>query len=69
VVATSHKADKLEQAFAGKKSNGPGHLYFENGVDITDSTALMSKDLWQGISQVVTTVGPAFGRQPDGGMG
>lgn len=69
VVATSHKADKLEQAFAGKTAKGPGHLYFENSVDITDSAALMSKELWQGISQVVTTVGPAFGRQPDGGMG
>ncbi|KAA6425478.1 MAG: hypothetical protein FRX49_04376 [Trebouxia sp. A1-2] len=69
VVATSHKADKLEQAFAGETAEGPGHLYFENCVDITDSAALMSKELWQGISQVVTTVGPAFGRQPDGGMG
>ena len=69
VVATSHKADKLEQAFAGETAKGPGHLYFENSVDITDSAALMSKELWQGISQVVTTVGPAFGRQPDGGMG
>ena len=67
MVAASHQADKLEQVFA--KSKGSSQLSFENGVDITDSVALMKEDLWNGVSQVVTTVGPAFGRQPDGGMG
>jgi len=69
VVATSHKADKLEQLFGSKSVKGSGQLYYESSVDITDSAALMKQDLWNGISQVVTTVGPAFGRQPDGQMG
>lgn len=69
VIATSHTADKLEQTLASQASQGPGQLLFENSVDITDSASLAKEELWKGVSQVVTTVGPAFGRQPDGSMG
>lgn len=69
VIATSHTADKLDQTLSSQVSQGPGQLLFENNVDITDSAALAKEELWKGVSQVVTTVGPAFGRQPDGSMG
>ena len=69
VVATSHQADKLQKIFAAKNLQDSKQLFFENNVDITDASALKRQDLWKGVSQVVTTVGPAFGRQPDGSMG
>lgn len=68
-MASSHQTDKLEQLYQQKGLQGPGQLYYENGVDITSKEDLQNKDLWQGVSQVVTTVGPAFGRQSDGSMG
>ena len=69
VVATSHTADKLEQRLDSNSMKGEGRLHFESGVDITDRSAVMQADLWKGVSQVVTAVGPAFGRQADGSMG
>lgn len=69
VVATSHTADKLEKRLSSSSMQGSGHLHFESSIDITDSASLMQPELWEGVSQVVTTVGPAFGRQPDGSMG
>ena len=69
VVATSHQADKLQKIFAAKNLQDSKQLFFENNVDITDASALKRQELWKGVSQVVTTVGPAFGRQPDGSMG
>ena len=69
VVASSHKTDKVEQLYQQKGLKGAGKLFYENGVDITSQDSLMRAELWQGVSQVVTTVGPAFGRQPDGSMG
>ena len=69
VVATSHTPDKLEKRLDSKTMNGEGRLHLESSIDITDSSALMQAELWKGVSQVVTTVGPAFGRQPDGSMG
>ena len=69
VVASSHKTDKVEQLYQQKGLKGAGELFYENGVDITSKESLMRPELWQGVSQVVTTVGPAFGRQPDGSMG
>ena len=69
VVATSHTPDKLEKRLDSSSMKGEGRLHLENNVDITDSSALMQAELWKGVSQVVTTVGPAFGRQPDGSMG
>ena len=64
-MATSHKADGLEPLYEQKSLPGAGQLFFENGVDITNKSDLLRKELWQGVSQAVTTVGPAFGRQPD----
>ena len=69
VVATSHTPDKLEKRLDSKSMKGEGRLHLASNVDITDSSALMRADLWKGVSQVVTTVGPAFGRQSDGSMG
>lgn len=69
VVATSHTADKLEKRLDSKSMKGEGRLHFESNVNITDSSALMQAELWKGVSQVVTAVGPAFGRQSDGSMG
>lgn len=69
VVASSHQTDKVEQLYQQKGLQGSGKVYYENGVDITNKEDLMNDDLWKGVSQVVTTVGPAFGRQPDGSMG
>ena len=69
VVATSHTADKLEKRLNSKSMKGEGRLEFESNVNITDSSALMQAELWKGVSQVVTAVGPAFGRQSDGSMG
>ena len=69
VVATSHTADKLEKRLDSKSLKGEGRLHLESNVDITHGSALMQAELWKGVSQVVTTVGPAFGRQPDGSMG
>lgn len=69
MVATSHTADKLEKRLDSKSMKGEGRLHFESNVNITDSSALMQAELWKGVSQVVTAVGPAFGRQSDGSMG
>lgn len=69
MVATSHQSDKLQKVFAAKNLQKSKQLFLENNVDITDSSALLKDELWQGVSQVVTTVGPAFGRQSDGSMG
>ncbi|KAL3135711.1 hypothetical protein ABBQ38_006182 [Trebouxia sp. C0009 RCD-2024] len=69
VVATSHTADKLEKRLDSKSMKGEGRLHLESGVDITDRSAVMQAELWKGVSQVVTAVGPAFGRQADGSMG
>ena len=69
MVATSHTADKLGKRLDSNNMQGSGHLHIENSIDITDSATLMRPELWEGVSQVVTTVGPAFGRQPDGSMG
>ena len=69
VVATSHTADKLKERLASRSMQGSGSLHLESSIDITDKAALMRPELWTGVTQVVTTVGPAFGRQPDGSMG
>ena len=69
VVATSHTPDKLEKRLDSNNMQGGGRLHLESNLDITDSSALMQAELWKGVSQVVTAVGPAFGRQSDGSMG
>mmetsp|Transcript_26186 Transcript_26186/g.83691 ORF Transcript_26186/g.83691 Transcript_26186/m.83691 type:complete len:633 (+) Transcript_26186:205-2103(+) len=45
-----------------------GGLKIAGGVDVSDETTL-SEELFLGVSQVVTTLGPIFGRTPEGGMG
>eukprot|EP00951_Prasinocladus_malaysianus_P036343 scaffold382063_cov25-Prasinocladus_malaysianus.AAC.1 len=47
---------------------GGGVLHLAPGVDLSDAETL-APDLFKGVSQVVSAVGPRFGRQEDGSMG
>lgn len=43
-------------------------VFVRGGVDVTDS-ATLSAELLRGVSQVVSAVGPIFGRTAEGQMG
>lgn len=78
VVAAVRDANRLEEALATGLQAGPvdeptmeqwkTHLVVRSGVDITNADTLTS-GLFQGVSQVVNTLGPVFGQLPEGGFG
>ncbi|EFJ53199.1 hypothetical protein VOLCADRAFT_102805 [Volvox carteri f. nagariensis] len=54
---------------AGFQEGGrPGILFLEQ-VDITNPESLRRSELWEGVQQVVLTVGTVFGPLPEGGFG
>ena len=47
---------------------GPLQVFVRDGVDISNS-ATLGPELLKGVSQIVSTVGPVFGRTAEGQMG
>eukprot|EP00959_Pyramimonas_sp_CCMP1952_P154842 3239348-Pyramimonas_sp.AAC.1 len=78
VVAVVRDTKRMEEALATGLLDGPvpepvlekwrARLTIKDGVDITNADTLTS-DLFQGVTQVVNTLGPVFGRLPDGSFG
>jgi len=74
VVAAVRDASKLDAALAELQGEvaltetEKERLFVRAGVDVTDP-ATLSPDLFAGVQQVVTALGPIFGKLPEGGFG
>jgi uncharacterized protein YbjT (DUF2867 family) len=68
VVAAARSADKAEVFAELEPDSTPGKLFIRTGVDVTDASSL-SDELLEGVTQIVSAVGPVFGCTPDGKMG
>jgi len=75
VVAAVRSAERAREAFAGlgldvDRAVADGSLSIVGGIDVTQpSTLSPNPELWKGVSQVAVSLGPVFGRLPEGGMG
>ncbi|GLC44733.1 hypothetical protein PLESTB_000970600 [Pleodorina starrii] len=80
VVAGCRSVDKARDVLLGsgegrmglqegfQEGGRPGILFLEQ-VDITSPDSLKRSGLWEGVQQVVLTVGTVFGPLPEGGFG
>lgn len=78
VIAAARDAEKAKTVFkelglkegAQKGAGGAkgGILIFQGIVDVT-SPATLTAELFEGVTQVISAVGPVFGRTADGKMG
>jgi len=68
VVAAVRSQDKAEVFEEMGLDGATGTLFVKAGVDITDA-ATLSDGLLEGVTQIVSAVGPVFGRTPEGQMG
>jgi hypothetical protein len=64
---------QLEMALASLqgeplKAEDKARLFVRGGVDVTDA-ATLTPELFAGAVQVVTALGPVFGKLPEGGFG
>ena len=67
-VAAARSADRASAVFGELGLADSPRLYVRSGVDVTDASSL-PVDLLTGVSQVVSALGPVFGRGADGQMG
>eukprot|EP00878_Enallax_costatus_P001050 GHUV01001185.1.p1 GENE.GHUV01001185.1~~GHUV01001185.1.p1 ORF type:complete len:643 (+),score=165.16 GHUV01001185.1:143-2071(+) len=74
VVAAVRSTDKASEVFEscglkeGNSSSSGGILITAGGVDVTNPETLTA-ELFQGVTQVVSALGPVAGRLPDGSFG
>jgi hypothetical protein len=75
VVAAVRDEYRAAEAFAplkispGRQDTGSGILFLETGIDVTNDSTLATPDLFKGVTQVICTLGPVFGRTAEGTMG
>ena len=68
VVAAARSNDRAADVFSDLGIAGCPALFVRGGVDVTDASSLPS-DLLRGVTQVVSALGPVFGRTAEGDMG
>lgn len=71
-VRSTEKARTVYQEIGvkeGVQEDASGILFIDEGVDVTNPETLDRPELWKGVTQVVSLLGPVFGPQPGGGMG
>ena len=74
VVAAVRDETRAQEAFAplgissGRQQSTSGILFLQTGIDVTDESTLES-DLFKGVTQIICTLGPVFGRTAEGTMG
>jgi len=76
VVAAVRDEIRAAKAFASlgispgrQQSSSEGILFLQTGIDVTDDSTLATPDLFKGVTQVICTLGPVFGRTAEGTMG
>ena len=68
VVAAARSADRAAAVFGELGLADSPRLFVRGDVDVTEASSLPA-DLLTGVTQVVSALGPVFGRGSDGNMG
>ncbi|KAL4536080.1 hypothetical protein Ndes2437B_g05513 [Nannochloris sp. 'desiccata'] len=76
VVAAVRDENRAAEAFAPlgispgrQQSPSEGVLFLQTGIDVTDDSTLATPDLFKGVTQIICTLGPVFGRTAEGTIG
>ncbi len=68
VVAAARSADRAASVFSELGLTDSPRLFVRGDVDVTEASSLPA-DLLTGVTQIVSALGPVFGRGSDGNMG
>ena len=68
VVAAARSTDRAADVFSDLGIASSPNLFVRGGVDVTDASSLPG-DLLSGVTQIVSALGPVFGRTAEGQMG
>ena len=68
VVAAARSTDRAADVFSDLGIAGSPHLFVRSNVDVTDASSLPD-DILSGVTQIVSALGPVFGRTAKGQMG
>jgi uncharacterized protein YbjT (DUF2867 family) len=68
VVAATRSTDRAADVFSDLGIASSPHLFVRGGVDVTAASSLPG-DLLSGVTQIVSALGPVFGRTAQGQMG